>query len=817
MHDRLPIDDALPDLIAALRARGRAVLQAPPGAGKTTRVPLAMLEAGLTKDRIVMLEPRRLAARAAAERMAQTLGETVGQTVGYRIRGEAKVSKSTRIEVVTEGILTRMIQSDADLPGVGAVLFDEFHERSLNADLGLALCLEIAGALRDDLFLLAMSATLDAGPVGDLMQAPVITSEGRSYPVETRWLDRPLPPKARRQDALADLVIRAEKETRKEGGGILVFLPGEGEIRQVQAVLERSLPDTCVVRPLFGAMPFEAQRAAIAPVSSGRKVVLSTSIAETSLTIQDIRVVVDGGQSRRARFDPGSGMSRLVTERVTRAEATQRQGRGGRVAEGVCYRLWTKGEEGALAAFPPAEIEAADLTGLALELALWGAAAGDLPFLTPPPDGAMAEAQALLRMLGALDTHGGLTAHGKALADLPLHPRLAHMLVLAGPDAAPLAALMAERDPLRNAPADVTLRLRALRDPRRAERERPNSVNRGAIERIKAEAKRLERQAGERPATPFSPAAMAALAYPDRVGQRRKGDAARFVLSGGKGAVMRDDDPLAGARYIVAIDTDGNPREARIRLAAQIGEGEIRALFADQITWQDICEWSRRDRRVVARRQERFGALVLEDRLWKNAPEDAVARAMLDGVRDLGLRLTPAAARFAARVELARAEGVDLPDMSPDGLMASLETWLLPMLGAVRSAEDWKRFNPLEALRATLSWDQIQQLDTHAPDSFVTPLGRKIPIEYSEDGPEIAVRLQEMFGVTRHPTSGGVPLKITLLSPAQRPVQVTRDLPGFWAGSYDDVRKDMRAAYPKHPWPEDPTQADPTLRAKPRR
>lgn len=413
-----------------------------------------------------MLEPRRLAARAAAERMAETLGEKPGETVGYRVRGDAKVSKATRIEVVTEGILTRMLQSDPDLPGVGAVIFDEFHERSLNADLGLALCLEVAGALRDDLILLAMSATLDAGPVAALMEAPMVTSEGRSYPVETRWLERPLPAQARRVDALVDLVVQAERDTKATGGGILVFLPGEGEIRRAAGALEKRLPGHCHIRPLFGALPFAEQRAAIQPEAQGRKVVLATSIAETSLTIQDIRVVVDMGQARRARFDPGSGMSRLVTEKVTRAEATQRQGRAGRVAEGVCYRLWTKGEEGALMAFPPAEIESADLTALALELALWGAAPEDLMFLTQPPAGAMAEAQALLHMLGALDAQGRITEHGKALAALPLHPRLGHMLLQAGPAAAPLAALLGERDPLRGAPADLSLRLKALRDPK---------------------------------------------------------------------------------------------------------------------------------------------------------------------------------------------------------------------------------------------------------------------------------------------------------------------------------------------------------------
>ena len=813
----LPIDDALPELLEALRARGRAVLQAPPGAGKTTRVPLAMLEAGVCEGRIVMLEPRRLAARAAAERMAETLGEPAGQTVGYRIRGEAKVSKATRIEVVTEGILTRMLQGDPELAGVGAVIFDEFHERSLNADLGLALCLEVAEALRDDLVLLAMSATLDAEPVGALMGAPVVTSEGRSYPVETRWLERPLGPKARRGDALADLVVRAEAETRSTGGGILVFLPGEREIRQAEAALAKRLPGNCHVRPLYGALPFAAQRAAIAPAKEGRKVVLATSIAETSLTIQDVRVVVDMGLARRARFDPGSGMSRLVTEKVTRAEATQRMGRAGRVAEGTCYRLWTRGEEGALAAFPPAEIEAADLTGLALELALWGASESDLAFLTPPPAGALAEARALLTMLGALDPKGLITGHGRKLSALPLHPRVAHMLVLAGPEAAPLAALIEARDPLRGAPCDLTLRLEALRDLGRFSRERPYQVLRPALEQIRAETRRLRGRAKPAELPGLSAAAMAALAYPDRIGQRRKGDAPRYVLSGGKGAVMAPGDGLASAPFVVATDLDGDPREAKVRMAAQISEREIRELFAHQIGWVDLCEWSKRERRVVARKQERFGAITLDDRVWKDVPPEAVARAMLDGVRDLGLRLEGAAARLAARVELVRAEGADLPDFSAEGLMRSLEDWLLPMLGNVRTGEEWKRFDPLPALKAALSWEQQQELDRSAPPAFTTPLGRKVPIDYGGEGPEISVRLQELFGVTEHPKSGGVPLKITLLSPAQRPVQVTRDLPGFWAGSYADVRKDMRAQYPKHPWPEDPTQEDPTLRAKRRK
>ncbi|MBD3679350.1 MAG: ATP-dependent helicase HrpB [Rhodobacteraceae bacterium] len=813
MRETLPIDEALPGLISALRAERRAVLEAPPGAGKTTRVPLALLEAGLVTGRILMLEPRRLAARAAAERMAETLGEPVGQTVGYRIRGEAKTSKETRIEVVTEGILTRMIQSDPALEGIGAVIFDEFHERSLTADLGLALTWELRGALRDDLIVLVMSATLDAAPVARMLDgAPVITSEGRSYPVETRWLDRPLPKETRFESSATDLVAKAVSETE---GGVLVFLPGEGEIRRVEAALKVRLPPGCVLRPLFGAMEFKAQRAAIAPARDGRKVVLATSIAETSLTIQDIRVVVDAGRSRRARFDPASGMSRLVTERVTRAEAEQRRGRAGRVAEGTCYRMWTKGEEGALAAYPPAEIEAGDLTGLVLELALWGATdPSGLAFLTPPNPGAFAEARNLLAELGALDAEGRITDHGRKLAAMPLHPRLAHMLALAGAEAAPLAALLADRDPLRGASVDLSLRVEAIRDPGRFARERGMEPHRGTVERIRTEAKRLSR--GLSAGQDYSLGQMAALAYPDRVGLRRKGDDPRWVLSGGKGARMEPGDPLAGARLIVATDLDGDTREARIRQATEISEAELRTLYAAQIRWENVCEWSRRDRRVLARQQERFGALVLADRIWRDAPPDAMARAALNGVRDLGLTLSAAAMRFRARVELLRATGADMPDMSDAGLLDRAEDWLLPYLSGVRTEGDIRNLDLTEALRASLDWDQQQRLDREVPAHFTTPLGRKVPIDYGGKAPEISVRLQEMFGVTRHPTVAGRPLRITLLSPAQRPVQTTMDLPGFWDSSYADVRKDMRGRYPRHPWPEDPREADPTLRAKPR-
>ena len=799
----LPIDAILPDLMDTLRSHGRAVLQAPPGAGKTTRVPLAMLAANLTRGRILMLEPRRLAARAAADRMAATLGEKTGQTVGYRIRGDSKTGPDTRIEVVTEGILTRMLQDAPDLPGIGAVLFDEFHERSLNADLGLALCLEVAGALRDDLILLAMSATLDAEPVAGVMSAPLLTSEGKSFEVTPHWLPKPLPKTTRFETAMADLILQGLSET---DGSLLAFLPGEGEIRRTQAIIENQLPPGTTIHPLFGAMDFKAQRAAITP-SDQRKVVLATSIAETSLTIPDICIVVDGGKSRRARFDAASGMSRLVTERVTRAEATQRAGRAGRVAPGTVYKLWTRGEDGALAAFPPPEIEAGDLTGFALELSLWGGGEDGLRFVTPPHAGRLAEARGVLRMLGALDDSHRITDHGRALAKHPLHPRLAHMLETAGAQAATLAALLAERDPLRNRGTDLALRMRAISDP-----DAFPDAHRGALARIRQEAGRLRRTTTK--ASKMDLGDMAALAYPDRIGLRRKGDAPRYVLAGGKGAILPQGDPLSGHHLIVATDLDGDPREARIRQAATLSEDALETLYGPQISWQNLCMWSRRDRAVQTRRQRRFGALVLDDIAWSDAADADVARAMLDGIRELGLKPSRGAARLMARAALM---GNDFPDIGEAALMERLDTWLPPFLTGVRSAADWKAFDILPALQSHLGWDNLNRLDRAVPGHFTTPLGRKIAIDYDAATPGIKVRLQEMFGVTRHPQAGQTPLQVTLLSPAQRPIQITSDLPGFWATTYEDVRKDMRGQYPKHPWPEDPTQADPTLRAKPRK
>ncbi len=812
MSDTLPIDAILPQVVQTLRARGKLVLQAPPGAGKTTRVPLALLEADLVPGRILMLEPRRLAARAAAERMAQTLGERTGETVGYRIRGQSKVSAETRIEVVTEGILTRMLQDTPDLPGIGAVIFDEFHERSLNADLGLALCLEVADALRDDLKLIVMSATLDAEPVAALMHAPMLTSEGRSFPVETKWAAHPRPKSQRIETAVMRSVLDA---LGQDAGSVLVFLPGEGEIRRTQGLLQGQLPSDTSLHPLFGAMDFKDQRAAIAPARQGRKVVLATAIAETSLTIEGIRIVVDAGLSRRAEFNPASGMARLITVRVSRAEAIQRAGRAGRVAPGVCYKLWTKGEEGALAGFPPAEIEVGDLAALALEIALWGSTPDAMRFLTPPHAGRMAEAQTLLRSLGALDNAGRITDHGRAVAALPLHPRLAHMLLSGGRDAPLLAALLADRDILRSASTDLMLRVDAVRDTARFRKSTGLDPHRATVMRVQEEARRLKRQ--HKCEAPASIATMAARAYPDRVGLRRPGDAPRFILSGGKGALLPDGDALGAERLIVATDLDGDPREARIRQAVALTWDDLRETFADQISWRNVCVWSKRAGRVDARQQETFGALVLDDRVWRDAPSEQVAIAMLDGVRQLGLQPSPAAQRFMARARLIRKRDPAIPSLAPDVLLDRLEDWLLPFLSGVKTAADWKGFDILPALQAHLGWEICQKLDRDAPAHFVTPLGRKVPIEYDDAQPRIAVRLQELFGMKSHPSVAGTPLQVTLLSPAQRPVQVTEDLPGFWASSYADVRKDMRGRYPKHPWPEDPTQETPTLRAKPRR
>ena len=815
----LPIDAVLPQVLDCLTQSGRVVLQAPPGAGKTTRTPLAILESGQCPGKILMLEPRRLAARAAAERMADTLGEKLGETVGYRIRGQSKIGPNTRIEVLTEGILTRMIQADPELPGVGAILFDEFHERSLAADLGLALAWELRETLREDLWLVVMSATLDAAPVAALLDdAPIVTSAGRSFPVELTYLPRPAPKDLPFEAQARSLILQAVADTE---GGILVFLPGEAEIRRTKAALQDHLPQNCVLRPLLGNLPFAEQQLAIRPEARKnlRKIVLATAIAETSLTIQDVRVVVDCGRARRARYDPEKGLQRLVTERVSKAEATQRAGRAGRVAAGRCYRMWARAEEGAMPAFAPPEIAISDLAPLALELAQWGSGPEDLAFLTPPAPGPWAQAKALLGQLGAL-SDGRLTPHGAALAKLPLHPRLAQMLLQAGPRAAPLAALLSDRDILSTQNCDLTPALTALTRPTGNKEQAGPIRDHSALDRIKQEAKRLSRLApkGTREIA-LSPAQCLALAYPERVAQRRPGPQPRYIMAGGKGAVLARDDSLANARYLVISDL-GNPHfstgpDPKIRRALALSEAELREVFADQITWETLCHWSKRHRRVIANRSEMLGALSLTQEVWRDAPSEALAAAMVEGVQQMGLRLPKAARLLQARV--AAAPPGQFPDLSDTALLEAAPEWLAPYLTGLTTEQDWKAFDPLPALEAYIGWAALRQLEKIAPAHFTTPLGRKITIDYSGDSPAIELRIQEIFGQTRHPMIGDHPLKVTLLSPAHRPIQVTTDIPGFWTGSYGDVRKDMRAQYPKHPWPEDPTQADPTLRAKPRK
>ncbi|MDC0140391.1 ATP-dependent helicase HrpB, partial [bacterium] len=764
----LPIDAVLPQVLDCLTQSGRVVLQAPPGAGKTTRTPLAILESGQCPGKILMLEPRRLAARAAAERMADTLGEKLGETVGYRIRGQSKIGPNTRIEVLTEGILTRMIQADPELPGVGAILFDEFHERSLAADLGLALAWELRETLREDLWLVVMSATLDAAPVAALLDdAPIVTSAGRSFPVELTYLPRPAPKDLPFEAQARSLILQAVADTE---GGILVFLPGEAEIRRTKAALQDHLPKNCVLRPLLGNLPFAEQQLAIRPEARKnlRKIVLATAIAETSLTIQDVRVVVDCGRARRARYDPEKGLQRLVTERVSKAEATQRAGRAGRVAAGRCYRMWARAEEGAMPAFAPPEIAISDLAPLALELAQWGSGPEDLAFLTPPAPGPWAQAKALLGQLGAL-SDGRLTPHGAALAKLPLHPRLAQMLLQAGPRAAPLAALLSDRDILSTQNCDLTPALTALTRPTGNKEQAGPIRDHSALDRIKQEAKRLSRLApkGTREIA-LSPAQCLALAYPERVAQRRPGPQPRYIMAGGKGAVLARDDSLANARYLVISDL-GNPHfstgpDPKIRRALALGEAELREVFADQITWETLCHWSKRHRRVIANRSEMLGALSLTQEVWRDAPSEALAAAMVEGVQQMGLRLPKAARLLQARV--AAAPPGQFPDLSDTALLEAAPEWLAPYLTGLTTEQDWKAFDPLPALEAYIGWAALRQLEKIAPAHFTTPLGRKITIDYSGDSPAIELRIQEIFGQTRHPMIGDHPLKVTLLSPA---------------------------------------------------
>lgn len=800
--DSLPVDEALPRLKAVLGERSAAVLVAPPGAGKTTRVPLALLDAPwLGGRKIVMQEPRRLAARAAARRMAATLGEAVGETVGYRVRFDSKVGPRTRIEVVTDGLFLRLLQDDPTLDGVGCVIFDELHERGLETDLAFALVREAQQALREDLRVIAMSATLDPGPVSQrLGGAPLIESAGRMFPVETRYLDRETT--NRFEDSVASTVRTA---LAQENGSALVFLPGVGEIRRVEERLQ-GLAANVDVAPLYGDLPPAEQDRAIAPSPPGRrKVVLATSIAETSLTIEGVRIVVDGGLMRVPRFSPRSGMTRLETVRVSQASADQRRGRAGRLEPGVCYRLWTEEAQRGLLPFTPPEILDADLAPLALELAAWGVAdAGALPWLTPPPVSALATARALLLDLGAIDSGGAITPHGRAMVRLGQHPRLAHLVLQGralkqGRVAALIAAILGERDFLRERDVDL--------------RHRVDIALAGRAPRLINEAARrlTSREARDEAPNPGMTGALLALAYPDRIGRRRAGTANRYLLAGGRGAVLPEGDPLSNEEFLVVADLDGAAQDARIFLAAPITAAEIEQLYGERIVDEEIVEW--RDA-VVARRRRRLGVLVLEDKPLSRPDPEKVKAAMLQGLRQRGLPWTDELRAWRQRIAFLHHLDESWPDLSDQALLRSLD-WLEPFVdGAAR------RLDFAAALKALVPWDRQRQVDSLAPTHIDVPSGSRVPVDYANPAePTLSVRLQEMFGLTDTPRIAGnrVPVTIHLLSPARRPVQVTRDLASFWKSAYRDVKAELKGRYPKHYWPDDPLIAEPTARAKPRR
>ena len=816
--DSLPVDEALPRLRQALVAHPAAVLVAPPGAGKTTRVPLALLDAPwLAGRKIVMQEPRRLAARAAARRMASSLGEQVGETVGYRVRLDTRVGPRTRIEVVTDGLFLRMLQDDPSLEGIGCVIFDELHERGLETDLSFALVREAQAALREDLRVVAMSATLDPGPVAErLGGAPLVESAGRMFPVATRYLDRE--PAGRLEDTVAGAIRRALAE---ESGSALVFLPGVGEIRRVAERLDPG-PDVDVA-PLYGDLSPAEQDRAIAPAPAGRrKVVLATSIAETSLTIEGVRLVIDSGQMRVPRFSPRSGMTRLETVRVSQASADQRRGRAGRLEPGICYRLWTEEGQRGLLPFTPPEILDADLAPMALELALWGADAATLPWLTPPPAAALASARALLADLGALDGGGAITAHGRAMARLGQHPRLAH-LVLKGRAlgqarlAALLAAILGERDFLRLPPGQRDVDLRHRVDIALGGRRD------GALRLILEQARRLMPRgaAEERPDVSMT-GTLLALAYPDRIGRRRPGTAGRYLLSGGRGAVLPEGDPMGNEEFVVVGDLDGSAQDARIFLAAPISLADIEEAFSDRIATEEIVTWSEREGAVLARRRRRLGALVLEDKPLGSPAAGALATAMIAGIRQMGLNALPWSdelQRWRERVAFLRTLDDSWPDLGDAALLATLEEWLAPFLDGAARRGHLARIDLAAALKTLVPWERQRELDRLAPTHVEVPSGSRVPIDYGNPAePTLSVRLQEMFGLTDTPRVGGgrMPVTIHLLSPARRPVQVTRDLASFWASGYRSVKAELKGRYPRHYWPDDPLVAEPTARVKPR-
>ncbi|MBW3619119.1 MAG: ATP-dependent helicase HrpB [Actinobacteria bacterium] len=820
----LPVEEVLPDVVAALDAGRPVVLQAPPGAGKTTLVPLALRDRPWVGDgRILVLEPRRLAARAAARRMSQLVNDGVGGTVGYVTRDERQVSRRTVVEVVTEGILVRRLQRDPSLPGVSAVLFDEFHERSLAADLGLALTLEARSALRDDLRIVVMSATLDGERVAAMLDDPaVISSEGRRFPVETRYRPRPISTPV--EDAVADAVDVALLETE---GDVLVFLPGAREIRRVASRLA-GIPDV-LVAPLYGALPPAEQDRALDPAPAGRrKVVLATDIAETSLTIEGVRVVVDGGLTRAPRFDPRTGMSALETVRISQASADQRRGRAGRVAPGVAFRCWAEREQAGLDPHTPPEIAVADLAGLALEVASWGAAGPEeLPLPEQPPAHAYAAAVELLRELEALDDDGRITPHGRALAELPLHPRLAHLVVRGtelglGGLACDVAALLSDRDILSTgrggAGADLTVRVRVLRG---APAPAGTTVRRGALSRAKREAGRLRRLAGaETAGDPERTGGLVALAYPDRVAQRRGDQRGTYRLASGKGARLFPDDVLAGEELLAVADVDLGASEARIWLAAAVSADELREVLSGRLATGDVVAWDDERGDVVAEWREHLGAVVLARSRARGAGGAATA-ALLAGVRSLGLDVAlpwdRATRELRERIAFVhRTIGDPWPDVSDEALLASLEDWLAPFLAGATRRSHLGRLSLREPLLTLVGWERVAELDRLAPERIEVPSGSAVRLDYSGDAPVLPVKLQEMFGATETPTVAGgrVPVTIHLLSPAQRPVQVTADLASFWRDVYPQVRAELRGRYPKHPWPEDPLHAPATRHTK---
>ncbi|MDR3469179.1 MAG: ATP-dependent helicase HrpB [Xanthobacteraceae bacterium] len=815
----LPIDAALPDLLATLEARSCAVLVAPPGAGKTTRVPLALLDAAFIGDRkIIVLEPRRVAARASAERMARTLGESVGETVGYRVRFGTKVSRRTRIEVVTEGIFTRQILDDPELTGIAAVLFDEFHERSLDADLGLALARDAQQGLRDDLRLLVMSATLDGARVAKLLgEAPVISSEGRAFAVETRYVGRKTDMPIERQ--MADTIATA---LRADPGSVLAFLPGAAEIRRAASLLSERVHDPAVeIVSLFGALDAATQDRAIAPAPPGRrKVVLATSIAETSLTIEGVRIVVDCGLSRVPRYEPDIGLTRLETVRASRAAVDQRRGRAGRTEPGVCYRLWDEPQTASLEAYTRPEILSSDLSSLLLDLASWGVAdPSQLAFLDPPPAPALSEARTLLEELDALDADGRITAEGKSLRALALPPRLARMIVDsvrqgAGHEAALCAAVLTERG-LGGDSVDLEARLDNLRRDRSPRGASARQMAERWVAQVKA--------AGAKPAEDgaLSTGLILALAFPDRVARNRGNGS--FLLANGRGAMIDPTAALSRAPFVAVAELTGTAAQGRILLAAALTAEEIEAQFAAHIATQDEISFDRNAAALRARRRRRLHAITLSDQPLPIAPSLDTARVFADGLVALGLDRLPWSKplkQWRDRVMFLRASAPEQwPDLSDAALAEGRADWLAPALADKTALAQLSAGDLSDAVMALLPWDLRQRLDREAPTHFEAPTGSMIPIDYeAEEGAKISVRLQELFGLNRHPAvaQDRVPLVVELLSPAHRPVQVTRDLPGFWRGSYAAVRADLRGRYPRHPWPEDPATAAPTRRAKPR-